>query len=126
MNYLVCIALGGACGAVTRFLMTNWISRSWAGHLPLGTLLVNILGCAIAGVTYVIIVERHLVHPNWQAVVMIGFLGAFTTFSAFSLETITLFEAGHVIQALFYAAASTVSCVLVAGLAVQATRLVLS
>jgi CrcB protein len=126
MNYLVYIALGGACGAVARYVMTSWVSKLWVGHLPLGTLLVNILGCAAAGIAYVIIVERHLVHPNWQAVVMIGFLGAFTTFSAFSVETITLFEAGHVLQALLYAIASTVTCVLVAGVAVQVTRLALS
>jgi CrcB protein len=125
MNYLVFIALGGACGAVSRYLMTSWVRQLWDGYFPVGTLLVNILGCAVAGVTYVVMIERHLAHPNWQAIVMIGFLGGFTTFSAFSVETITLFDTGHAMQALLYAVGSTVSCVLVAGLAVQLTRLAL-
>jgi len=93
--------------------------------MPLGTLLVNILGSFLIGVIYVIVVERHLMHPDWRDVLMVGFLGAFTTFSTFSLETIVLLEAGHTLQALSYMIGSAFLCVLVAGLAIYLARLLI-
>lgn len=125
MKYLIFIALGGASGAVSRHLLANWVHILWEGKLPLGTLLVNVLGSFLVGIVYVMVVERHLMHPDWRGVLMVGFLGAFTTFSTFSLETIVLFEAGHAIQAIGYMLGSAVLCVLVAGLAIQLSRLLI-
>lgn len=124
MKYLLFIALGGASGAVARYLLANWVHGLWEGRLPLGTLLVNMLGSFAIGIVYVLIVERQLLHPDWRGVVMVGFLGAFTTFSTFSLETISLLEAGHAAHALGYMLASAVLCVLMAGLAIQVSRVV--
>lgn len=123
MKYLLFIALGGASGAVSRHLLANWIHGLWEGKLPLGTLLVNVIGSFAIGIVYVLVVERQLVHADWRGVLMVGFLGAFTTFSTFSLETIALMEAGHSVQAVGYMFGSAVVCVLMAGLAIQATRL---
>jgi CrcB protein len=123
MKYLLFVALGGASGAVSRHLLANWVHGLWEGKLPMGTLLVNVLGSFAIGIIYVLLVERQLIHADWRGVLMVGFLGAFTTFSTFSLETITLFEAGHVVQALAYMFGSAIICVLVAGLAIQLTRL---
>ena len=123
MKYLLFIALGGAGGAVARYLLATWVHQLWEGKLPLGTLLVNMLGSFAIGVTFVLLVERQLIHPDWRGVLMVGFLGAFTTFSTFSLETITLIEAGHLWHALGYMLASAVLCVLMAGVAIQCTRL---
>jgi len=89
----------------------------------MGTLLVNMLGSFAIGILYVILVERQSFHPDWRGVLMVGFLGAFTTFSTFSLETITLFEAGHLVHAMAYMLGSAILCVVVAGLAVQLTRI---
>jgi CrcB protein len=122
MKYLLFIALGGASGAVSRYLLANWIHSLWEGKFPVGTLVVNVLGSFVIGILYVLIVERQLVHADWRGVLMVGFLGAFTTFSTFSLETIALFEAGHAVQAAGYMVGSAIVCVAMAGLAMQLTR----
>ena len=122
MKYLLFIALGGASGAVSRYLLANWVHGLWEGKLPMGTLLVNILGSFAIGIVYILIVERQSIHADWQGVLMVGFLGAFTTFSTFSLETIGLIEAGHITHAIGYMLGSAIVCVLAAGLAMQVTR----
>ncbi len=123
MKYMLFIAVGGASGAVSRHLLANWVHGMWAGKLPLGTLLVNVLGSFAIGILYVILVERQIFHAGWRDVLMVGFIGAFTTFSTFSLETIVLFEAGHSFHALAYMFGSAIVCVLVAGVAMHLTRL---
>jgi len=122
MKYLLFIALGGASGSVARYLLAGWAHRLWEGPLPVGTLLVNVLGSFTMGILYVLLVEKQLIHPDWRAVLMVGFLGAFTTFSTFSLETISLLEAGHTGHALAYMLGSAVLCVVMAGAAIQLTR----
>jgi CrcB protein len=125
MKYLLFIALGGAFGAVSRHLLANWVHVLWEGKLPLGTLLVNVLGSFAIGVVYVLVVEKQLIHADWRGVLMVGFLGAFTTFSTFSLETISLMEAGHILHAIGYMFGSATVCVLCAGCAMALTRAVL-
>ena len=123
MKYLLFIALGGASGAVARYVLANWIHQLWEGHVPVGTLLVNVLGSFGIGLVFVLAVEKELVHPDWRGVLMIGFLGAFTTFSTFSLETVNLLESGHLFQALGYMLASVSLCVLAAGSAIYLARI---
>lgn len=122
MKYLVFIALGGAAGAVSRYLLATWAHGLWEGRWPVGTLLVNVLGSTAIGVVYVLVAEKQLIHPDWRGVLMVGFLGAFTTFSTFSLETISLIEAGQPGHALGYMLASAMMCVVMAGAAMQITR----
>ncbi|WP_116364029.1 fluoride efflux transporter CrcB [Parahaliea mediterranea] len=114
MNYLLFIALGGAGGAVSRHLFANWVHTHWQGHIPLGTLLVNALGSFAIGLIFVLI-ERQVIHPDWRGVLMVGFLGAFTTFSTFSLETVTLMEQGEYLHAAGYVLSSVLVCILAAG-----------
>ena len=123
MKYLLFIALGGATGAVSRYLLATWAHGLWEGKMPVGTLMVNMLGSFAIGIVYVLVVERQIIHPDWRGVLMVGFLGAFTTFSTFSLETISLMEDGHIAHALVYMLGSAILCVVMAGTAIQLTRI---
>jgi CrcB protein len=125
MKYLLFISLGGASGTVSRYLLANWVHGLWEGKLPMGTLLVNVLGSFAIGIVYVVVVERQFIHADWRGVLMVGFLGAFTTFSTFSLETINLFEAGHSVHALLYMFGSAIICVVMAGVGMHLTRVLI-
>jgi len=125
MKYLLFIAFGGACGAVSRFLLSSWAHRLFESNWPLGTLIVNVLGSFLIGLLYELI-EHQVLHPDWRSVLMVGFLGAFTTFSTFSLDTAAMLEQGLLVQALGYVVASTVLCIVMAGFAIHLTRALLA
>ena len=129
MKHLLLIAVGGASGALCRHWLSNLVNalaqgKFASGAFPYGTLTVNLLGSFFIGIMYVLITERMTLHPDWRSVLMVGFLGAFTTFSTFSLETITLLENGRVLDALTYVAGSLLLCIFAAWLAMSLTRLV--
>lgn len=95
------IALGGAIGAVLRYLSGVAVARAFGvTGFPLGVLAVNVVGSGIMGLLFVWLAHRGLTHLN--AFLMTGILGGFTTFSAFSLEAITLWERGAAGQAALY------------------------
>ncbi|MDP3840813.1 MAG: CrcB family protein [Methylococcales bacterium] len=91
MNQLIVVALGGACGAITRFLVSSGIYQ-WLGRdFPYGTLVVNVIGSFLMGLlTEGLILHRISIGMEYRAAILIGFIGAFTTFSTFSLETFYL------------------------------------
>lgn len=99
MQQLLAIAGGGALGAVLRFGMSSNIYRVLGRDFPYGTLTVNVLGSLLMGLFFVLIVERGMLSAEWRSVIMIGLLGAFTTFSTFSIETLTLLESGELSRA---------------------------
>ncbi len=118
MQMILAIGAGGAIGAVARYLMASGIGR-WIGvSFPYGTLAVNVLGCFLMGVLVEYLALRFTVSPAVQAFVTTGLLGGFTTFSAFSLETVLLFERQAYDMALLYVLASVALSIgaLVAGL----------
>lgn len=108
MFYLF-IALGGAFGALSRYGATRWVNTYWHHHFPLATMMINVLGCFLMGIAFVVINERM---PSWapyQPLIMVGFLGAFTTFSTFSLEIASLMNMQAWLSAASYL---LLSCVL--------------
>lgn len=113
------VALGGAGGAVSRYWMMGFLSRLLGTGFPYGTLAVNVLGSFAMG-ALVALLARYLPphQPEIRAFVAVGFLGAFTTFSTFSLDVITLYERGQMGAACAYMVLSVVVCVaaLAAGL----------
>lgn len=122
MGHWFAIASGGACGALMRYWLVSWIQPISDRFIPWGTLLVNVSGSLLAGLLYVLLVERLQAGNEWRGLLQIGFLGAFTTFSAFSLETVQLFENGRVSQALLYTLLSVVLCVVAAWLGILWAR----
>lgn len=124
MKYLVFVALGGAAGSVSRYLLAQWTQAQWQGGFPLATLMVNLLGSCAIGVVFALL-ERQAIHPDWRGLLMVGFLGAFTTFSTFSLEAFALWESGQVAAALGYVLASVALCIVGAGAAITLTRALL-
>ncbi len=111
MRDLLLVAGGGSLGALARFAVGETVQALWAPRFPFATLGINAAGSFVIGVLYVLIAERELLHPDWRSAAMVGFLGAFTTFSTFSLETVTLLESGRALDALAYVAGSVLLCV---------------
>lgn len=107
------VALGGAIGASARFALGVWIIRLWGNGFPIAIITVNVLGSFAMGLFVVFAHQRGMTHL--VPFVMTGVLGGFTTFSAFSLETMTLFEKGLIGQAMLYVGLSI--CLSVLGLA---------
>lgn len=91
---IVWIGAAGFLGAIARYEVEGWISSRSAGAFPWGTLAVNASGCFVLGLLFTLFTERFLPHPTLRSALTIGFLGAYTTFSTFSLETVRLVEDG--------------------------------
>ncbi|CAH0990315.1 Putative fluoride ion transporter CrcB [Sinobacterium norvegicum] len=120
------IAAGGAIGACLRFALSTHINKNVIvhQHLQIGTLMVNVIGSAAMGIMYVLITEKAHLHPDFKGVLMVGLLGAFTTFSTFSIETINFIENGHPQVAIVYVLASVLLSIAAAWVAIIATRMI--
>lgn len=106
---LTYVALGGALGAVLRYLTGLGVLRLFGTGFPLGVISVNIVGSFLMGLFVVLAERKGLVHLS--PFVMTGLLGGFTTFSAFSLEAVSLFEKGDTVGAAFYVVLSVVASI---------------
>ncbi len=122
MNHVIAIAIGGAAGSVLRYWMSTAVYHSLGRAFPYGTLAVNVLGCLLMGVLFVIFTVRGTSDGVWRAGMLIGVIGGFTTFSAFSMETFILIEEGAVLKALVNMAASLALCIVATWVGVAMTR----
>ena len=93
---LILIGVGGAAGAVARYLVDGWVSALAPGAFPWGTLIVNLSGAFALGLLFGLATERAVLPPEIRAPLMIGFLGAYTTFSTLMLESWRLVEDGSI------------------------------
>ncbi|MEQ8393636.1 fluoride efflux transporter CrcB [Thalassobaculum sp.] len=112
MKMLLAVAFGGAIGAVARYKMTGWITVV-AGHgFPWGTLTVNVVGSFLMGALIEFGALRQVLTPEMRALIAVGGLGAFTTFSTFALDVATLWQRGDTGSTAVYIAASTALSIL--------------
>ncbi|HMK44552.1 MAG TPA: fluoride efflux transporter CrcB [Dissulfurispiraceae bacterium] len=94
------IGIGGFFGSVARYLAALWIGQHWGRNFPLGTFLVNVSGCFLIGLLMTLFTERFLVGSYWRLFFVVGFLGAYTTFSTFEYETGELLKDGEMLAAM--------------------------
>jgi len=99
LSQILYIAIGGAIGAVLRYLASTAVYALLGRGFPYGTLVVNVLGSLAMGVLAILLIERVSTGPELRALLLIGLLGSFTTFSTFSIETLNLIEQGGLIKA---------------------------
>jgi CrcB protein len=119
---ILAIAGGGALGAVGRFVFSAGIYRLLGREFPWGTLAVNTLGSFLMGLLYVLFLDRLVASAELRSAVLVGFLGAFTTFSTFSMETLLLIEQGSVGKAFLNMLLSLLTCLLACWLGVLLGR----
>ncbi|CAN7350243.1 fluoride efflux transporter CrcB [Neorhizobium tomejilense] len=106
MTNVLLVAIGGAIGSVCRYLVGFWALRLWGPAFPWGTLAVNIAGSFAIGFLAELIVRRFDASPEMRLLIITGFLGGFTTFSAFSLDVVSLLERGATMVGVTYIVAS--------------------
>ena len=112
MSNLIAIAGGGALGALLRFWMSTSVYTVFGRDFPYGTLAVNVVGSFAMGILFVLLDEKFNLAPEWRAALLIGLLGAFTTFSTFSIETLNLMLSGETTKALLNVVLSVIVCIL--------------
>ncbi len=122
MTQVLAIAAGGAIGALLRYWTSLAVHSRLGTGFPYGTLVVNVLGSLLMGFLYIWLIERLAAGPALRAFLLIGVLGAFTTFSAFSMETLNLIEGGQAGKALLNIAVSITVCIAAAALGIFAAR----
>ncbi|MCD8553146.1 fluoride efflux transporter CrcB [Seleniivibrio sp.] len=101
---ILLIGIGGFLGAIARFYTTKWTNSLITDKIPFGTVVVNVIGSFILGLVVVLSVEKLVASEDIRLFIGVGMLGAFTTFSTFSVETVYLLEDGAIIPAFIYIA----------------------
>jgi len=81
------VGVGGFVGAIVRYALAIWIGQTWGRSFPLGTFVINVSGSFLIGLLMTLFAERYTVDPAWRLLFVVGFLGAYTTFSTFEYET---------------------------------------
>ena len=89
------VLLGGGFGSLTRYVVANAILGRVSGRFPLGTVFINITGSFLIGLLMTVLTEGLNLHPNWRLLLVVGFLGGYTTFSSFEWENLVLMRDGE-------------------------------
>jgi fluoride exporter len=102
------IAIGGAAGAIARYVLGNYVGSRLGFRFPYGTFVINISGCFLVGVSMALL-SRSMASPSWRYLVPIGFIGAYTTFSTFEYETLRAIQDGQLATGLLNVGLSVVT-----------------
>ncbi|WND01574.1 fluoride efflux transporter CrcB [Temperatibacter marinus] len=112
MKLILAIGLGGALGAVSRHYFAAAVMRLFGGQFPFGIMITNILGSFLMGVLISVLAGKFSLSSEWRHFITVGFLGAFTTFSTFSMEAVMLLERGALWTAALYIVGSVVLAII--------------
>lgn len=112
MKIIFLIGTGGFLGSISRYLLHKLISEYFPGTFPVGTLVVNLLGCFLIGIIYGFAAKADILSHEMRMLLAVGFCGSFTTFSTFAYEKLYLLQGNALLQAIIYAALSMVLGVL--------------
>jgi CrcB protein len=123
---LFLIAIGGAFGSVLRFLISSLIARHSTANFPLGTLSVNIIGAFLIGLFIEVFALKYSASENLRYLLITGFLGGFTTFSAFSLESSLMFVKGDYLTFAFYIFSSVIGTIFAVIAAMHLAKILIS
>lgn len=107
MDKFLLISAGAVLGANARYWIGTWAAEKWGSAFPYGTLLINLSGSLLLGVFMALTAERAVIDPRIRLLVATGFLGAYTTFSTFTYESVSLLLKGAVVPGLLNALGST-------------------
>lgn len=121
MQWLM-IAIGGALGSIARYAAVAYLTPMLSYRFPFGTFIVNISGSFLIGAAYVVIIEKAVIPSEWRLFIITGILGGYTTFSAFSLEMLQMWQEGQVVLSLVYAVSSVALGLLFAYFGMQLTQ----
>lgn len=116
------IAIGGAAGSVLRYLTSVLVSKYWSGNFPLATFIANVLGCFLIGLFIGLLEKNQLAQSQLKWLLITGFCGGYTTFSAFGYENYGLLQNNHSLLAFAYIAASVTGGLLAIWLGLTVTR----
>ena len=95
MNDILVISIGAILGANARWIISRYAARVLGPTFPYGTLFINVTGSFVVGFFMIWATERVLLDPRWRLLIVVGFCGAFTTFSSYAFETMAYFEQGQ-------------------------------
>lgn len=122
MKQLLFVGLGGAAGSMLRYLTSVVTLKYYSASFPLATLVVNVVGCFLAGLIFGSITQETADAQNLKVLLLTGFCGGFTTFSAFALENVRLMNSGNLSTAIVYTVVSLVAGLLATWLGLSVVR----
>jgi fluoride exporter len=118
------ISLGAILGANTRYWIGTWAAEKFGSAFPYGTMIINLTGSFFIGFFLTLATERLALDPRWRYLVVVGFLGAYTTFSTFTFESFKLIDQGQWLLAFLNVLGSTVLGIILIGLGVFAAKMI--
>jgi len=100
------VGIGGCLGSILRFWLGSYIGGKLGTRFPYGTLVINVSGSFLLGIVFALLTARASWSPNWRYLLLIGFIGGYTTFSSFEFETLRMIQDGQTGLGLLYVATS--------------------
>jgi CrcB protein len=116
------VGIGGGIGAICRYLVGREVTERFGGLFPWGTLTVNVTGALLIGILFALLTEKGIGHEHLRLLLVVGFLGGYTTFSSYTLEAVNLVESGDWGTALLYLAGSNLAGLVACAIGIWSAR----